>query len=564
MVAALLGASLATAPAQASETGEEPPHAGRTLRHGTAQQAGLTAEHVAGIMPSVRAGLAPSPEWQRPLYPGAVVLVAHRGLIVEHGAVGHALRYAGSQGEELPPEQWLPMREDTIFDLASISKLFTAAVAMQQVEQGRIDLDAPVARYLPEFAQNGKDRVTLRHLLTHTAGLPPGLNLNPYPTIEERLAAVYAVAPRAEPGARYIYSDLSLIVVGKVLERVTGAPLDDLVRDGVSAPLDLRDTVHNPPEALRHRIAPTEWQEGGRELIWGEVHDRTSWLLGGTAGHAGVFGTARDLAVFAQTLLNGGRYGDVRILREESVAAMLTNWNAALGAGAERGLGFDIYKHSFMGAMATPGAAGHTGYTGTSLVLDPAAGSFAILLTNRVHPHRSWSDVGPVRRAVADHLARATPVRPVEGHSAWFSGMADGRAATLTLPLPRHDEPSTLKFGYWWDTEPGYDVATLEVSGDGGETWRPLPMTLRAGDVVRDSDGTVSGYQGRRWHQATAPLPAGATHLRWRYATDARYHGRGVYVDAVRVSTPERVVFEDSRPADQLLWRTDGFVLSGD
>ncbi|MQA23976.1 MAG: serine hydrolase [Micromonosporaceae bacterium] len=562
-VAALLGVSLAGMPAQANDS-EEPPHAGRTLRDGSPQQAGLVAEHVARIMPSVRAGLTPAPGRQRPLYPGAVALIGHRGLIVEHDAAGHAVRYGSSQGAELPPEQQIPMRKDTIFDFASISKLFTAVVAMQQVEAGRIDLDAPVAGYIPEFAQNGKSGVTLRHVLTHTAGLPPGLNLNPYPTIEERLAAVYAVSLREKPGARYIYSDLSMIVVGKVLERVAGAPLDQLVRDGVSEPLGLRDTMHNPPTSLRHRIAATEWQEGGRGLVWGEVHDRTSWLLGGAAGHAGLFGTAYDLAVFAQTLLNGGRHGDVRILRPESVRAMLTNWNAALGRGTERGLGFDIYKHSFMGAMATPHTAGHTGYTGTSLVLDPVAGSFAILMTNRVHPHRSWSDPGPARRAAAGHLARATPVRPAEGRDAWFSGMSNGQVAKLTLALPRHDGPSTLEFAYWWDTEAGYDTATLEASADGGATWDRLPMTLRAGDVVRDSDGTVSGYQGRQWHHATAALPAGTTNLRWRYVTDTRYLGRGVYLDAVRVSTPDRVVFEDSRPADQLRWRADGFVLSGD
>ncbi|MGH3730506.1 MAG: serine hydrolase domain-containing protein, partial [Micromonosporaceae bacterium] len=303
------------------------PASGRTLRPGTPQQAGLLGEHVAKIVPAVEAGLTPSEAWDKPLYPGAVVLAARHGVIVEHTAVGHALRYASSQGDELPRDEWIPMRRDTIFDMASISKLFTATVAMQLVEKGRIDLDAPVARYIPEFGANGKSGVTLRHVLTHASGLPPGLNLNPYPTIEERLAAIYAVGLRAEPGTRYIYSDLSLIVVGKVLERVTGHSLSELVRQGISEPLGLRDTMHNPPESLRPRIAPTEWQEGGRGLVWGEVHDRTSWLLGGTAGHAGVFSTAHDLAVFGQTILNGGRYGGVRILRPSSVAAMLTNGN---------------------------------------------------------------------------------------------------------------------------------------------------------------------------------------------------------------------------------------------
>ncbi|MGH3748676.1 MAG: serine hydrolase, partial [Micromonosporaceae bacterium] len=542
------------------------PQSGQVLRYGTPRQAQLLDAHVARMMPDVRAGLEPSPRWQKPLYPGAVALVARHGVIALHEAAGKALRYGSSSGVELPESEQIPMRRDTIFDMASISKQFTAVVAMQQVEDGLIELDDPVADHIPEFAQNGKQGVTLRHLLTHTAGLPPGLNLGPYPTIEERLAAVYAVGLRAAPGASYVYSDLSLIVLGKVLERVAGKPLDVLVAKGITEPLGLRDTMHNPPASLRPRIAPTEWQEGGRGLVWGEVHDRTSWLLGGTAGHAGVFSTAYDLAVFAQTLLNGGRHGDVAILRPESVREMWRNHNAALGEGAQRGLGFDMYRYSFMGPMATPGAVGHTGYTGPSWVIDPATDAFAILLTNRVHPHRSWSDVGPARRALGGHLARAIAVRPAEGNTAWFADNApetgEPQVSTLTLPVRADQGAATLRFQYWWDTEPDEDVATLEVSSDQGATWAPAPITLGSGGAGQGADGTVSGYQGRRWLSASAELPAGATHVRWRYATDQQWLGRGVYVDAVQISTPERVVFDDSRPADQALWDPDGFTRS--
>nr|WP_281262296.1 serine hydrolase domain-containing protein [Saccharothrix carnea] len=337
-------------------------------------------------------------------FPGGVVLAARNGVIVRHAAVGDALRY-GHDGAELPPDQRIPMREDTIFDVASLSKLFTTVVALRLVERDLIDLDAPAAGYLPEFGQNGKQDVTLRQLLTHTSGLPAGLVLGSYPTVEQRLAAVYAVAPRSPPGTRYVYSDLSLIVLGKVLERVTGRSLPDLVAAEVTGPLGLRDTTYNPPQELRPRIAPTQ-HGGARGLIWGQVHDSTSWYLGGTAGHAGVFSTARDLAVFAQMLLNGGRYGDRRVLRTDSVRAMTTNWNAAI-PGADRGLGLDVNKPAFMGLLATPYTVGHTGYTGTSLVIEPDSRSFVLLLTNRVHPTAAGPPTNPYRHAVADDLARA-------------------------------------------------------------------------------------------------------------------------------------------------------------
>lgn len=432
------------------------------------------------------------------------------------------------------------MRRDTIFDVASLSKLFTAVVAMQQVERGRISLEASVARYVPAFGANGKAAVTVAQLMTHTAGLPAGLGLDPYPTIEERLAAIYGVALGSAPGTAYLYSDLSFILVGKIVEQVTGQPLDVVVREGVIGPLRLRDTMHNPPGELRERIAPTEWQESGRGLVWGSVHDRTSWLLGGIAGHAGVFSTAHDIAVFGQTLLNGGSYGRTRILRPSTVAAMLTNHNAALGRGSERGLGFQLATWSYMGAMTTPATFGHTGFTGTSLVIDPASRSLLVLLTNKVHPTRAWSDLGGIRRAAATSLARAVPVRPFEGRTAWFSGLGDDRTATLAVPTGGAER---LTFAFWWDTEPDNDVVVVETSSDSGATWSPL---LSLG---------VSGYSGRRWHRMDVALPAGAAQARWRYTTDGLYHGRGVYVDAVRL---------DGRPPASSSWQASGFTLSED
>src|SRR5690606_31106535 len=176
-------------------------------------------------------------------------------------ATGWALRYADGEGTELPADERLPMRTDTIFDMASVSKLFTSIVVMQLVEAGKVELDAPVARYVPEFAENGKEAVTVRQLLTHTSGLPAWLPLwSQYPDVPSRLRAALTAEPVAEPGTAYEYSDLNLIALGVLAERVSGKPLDDLVADGITGPLGMRDTGYNPSPTLRDRIAATEYQ----------------------------------------------------------------------------------------------------------------------------------------------------------------------------------------------------------------------------------------------------------------------------------------------------------------
>jgi CubicO group peptidase (beta-lactamase class C family) len=291
---------------------------------------------------------------------------------------------------ELPADQQIPARPDTIFDLASISKLFTTIVTMQQVERGRVDLDAPVARYVPEFAAGGKEAVTVRMLLTHTSGLPAFAPLwSRYQTPAERFAAALAtpLTPGATPGTRYVYSDLGLIALGVLVERVTGRGLAELVHDGVTAPLGLTDTGYNPGPEQRSRIAATEYQPyAGRGMVWGEVHDENAWSLGGVAGHAGVFSTAADLAVLCQSLLNGGEYRGHRILRADTVRAMLVNYNAPLEQAypeSDRGLGFELNKHWYMMGLSSPVAFGHTGFTGTSIVIDPLSHTFLILLSNR-------------------------------------------------------------------------------------------------------------------------------------------------------------------------------------
>jgi CubicO group peptidase (beta-lactamase class C family) len=509
----------------------------RRLRPGTPERADLLAAPLARMGEDLRSFLEPSPD--HPMYAGGVVLAARHGVVPVHEAAGKAVRYADAE-TELPEDEQVDMETDTIVDLASVTKTFTTIAVLQQVEDGRVDLDAPVATYLPDFAQNGKADITIRDLLTHTAGLPAWQPLySEYDTVEERFAAVLAAEPVAPRGEEYIYSDLGLITLGLVVEEVTGSGLDTVIAERITDPLGMDDTMFNPPESLHHRIAATEAQPwAGRPMIRGEVHDENAWSLGGVAGHAGLFSTAHDLAVLAQTLLGGGRYGGERILEADTVRAMLVNENAEF-PGDAHGLGFELDQRWYMDALSSPVTFGHTGYTGTSVVIDPLSDSFVILLTNRVHPSRDWGSNNPSRRAMARHLARVIAVPPAQGQQAWFSGIGDERSATLTALLPEQSAgPTDIGFRLWYDTEASYDVATFELSTDGGQSWQPVPYTLRSRAEEQTTDGTVSGFGGRTWHRATATvdLPAdGEAQLRWRYDSDTLYQGRGVYVDAVRV-----------------------------
>jgi len=233
-----------------------------------------------------------------PLYAGAVTLLGHDGHVVAREASGYALRYADGVGTELPRDQWVPMRQDTIFDMASVSKLFTSILVMQQIERGAIQLEEPVATYLPAFAAQGKGSITVRQLLTHTSGLKPWMPLwSGWPDKASRIAAVLDVAPTSPPGTTYVYSDLNLITLGVLVERQTGQGLDQLVRERITGPLGMTDTMFNPPASLKPRIAAEEYQPStGRGIVWGTVHDENAWSLGGIAGNAGVFSTAQDMA----------------------------------------------------------------------------------------------------------------------------------------------------------------------------------------------------------------------------------------------------------------------------
>ncbi|MGW0495284.1 serine hydrolase [Streptomyces sp. NPDC003007] len=572
-----LGGALALAAWPAGPAEAAPPATGHrpTLRHGSAARAGLLPSHLRQLVTDAEAFLGPSPK--HPWYAGAVLLAGRGGTVALHRPIGMAVRYRAydektDTGIEFPPGEQIPMAEDTVFDLASVSKLFTSILAVQQTERGALELEAKVASYLPDFARAGKQDITIRQLLTHTSGFRAWIPLYSAPTHEEKLRLIWNEAPVSAPGTAYLYSDLNLISLQLVLERITGRTLDVLLREEISAPLGLRRTRYNPPASWRPRIAATEdarapWSGLDRGLVWGEVHDENAFALGGVAGHAGVFSDAWDLAVLGRTLLNGGVYGRARILTPESVELMFTDLNTAF-PGDEHGLGFELYQHWYMGAMATPRTAGHTGFTGTSLVLDPTTDSFLVVLGNSVHPVRGWRSGSAPRVAAANQLARAVPVRPVRGRRAWFSGMAVSAAATLTLPaLDTSSGRARLRCGLWWDTEPTADVLVLEATADGGTSWQPVPFTTsrRGQDPEWHPTGSVTGWSGRVRHRLTADVPAARKlTLRWRYATDRLYVGRGAYVDGLRVEAADGVLFDEARPVDASRVEAVGWAPSAD
>ncbi|NNJ06445.1 serine hydrolase [Streptomyces sp. PKU-MA01144] len=552
-------------------------HRRTTLRRGTPRRAGLLAGPLDRLVADAETFLSPSP--RRPWYAGAVLLAGRGDTVALHHPIGKAVRYSAydestDTGVEFPPERQIPMTEDTVFDLASVSKLFTSVLAVRQIERGTLELEEKAASYLPEFGAAGKQDVTVRQLLTHTSGLRSWIPLYKEPTHQDRLRRLWNEAPVSPPGTQYRYSDLNLITLQLVLEKITGRGLDTLLREDVTAPLGMDRTRFNPPASWRPGIAATEdarqpWSGLDRGLVWGEVHDENAHAFGGVAGHAGVFSRAWDLAVLARTLLNGGAYGRARILTPESVELLFTDFNTAF-PGDEHGLGFELYQHWYMGAMATPRTAGHTGFTGTSLVLDPSTDSFLIVLGNSVHPVRTWRSGSAPRVAAANHLARAVPVRPAHGRTAWFSGMASATTATLALP---EVSPSTgrarLRCSLWWDTEPGSDGVFLEASADGGASWQAVPFETRSrgGHAVPRPEGRVSGWSGRVWHGVESDLSAWRgrpLRLRWRYTTDRLYVGRGAYVDGLRIADGGRTLFDGSRPGDAARIEAAGWTRSAD
>jgi CubicO group peptidase (beta-lactamase class C family) len=347
---------------------------------------------------------------KHPTFAGAVALVTVGGKVKSQAVVGDALRYAAGP-VELTPAKRVPMRDDSIFDLASITKVFTTILALAQVDNGRLDLAAPVSSYLPGFTGAGKAAVTVEMLLTHTSGLPVGASVTGMSSNAARRAAVLAtpLVKGGVPGRTFRYSSVGLMITAYLVELLAGQPLDRALKAGITDPLGLRDTGFKPLTWLSKadqatRLVATDARTG-RGLLRGTVHDDVANIMGGVAGSAGVFSTAADLAVIGELLLNGGTHSGKRILSEATVRRMLTNATRGKpvvdlerpNRTADHGLGVELNQPWFMGKLAGPRTFGHTGFTGTSLVVNPDRGLVLVLLTNRAHPNWSWADPDPAR-----------------------------------------------------------------------------------------------------------------------------------------------------------------------
>ena len=343
-------------------------------------------------------------------YPGAAVVVGRKGAAVWEKGFGR-LGWTSDAGSVVP--------ERTIYDLASLTKVVgTTTAIMILYDEGKVHLDDPVVKFIPAFTGGAKDQVTIRQLLEHRSGLPAGRDLwRLTDTPAEARAAVIATDLFAPPGKTYEYSDLGADILGFVVEAVSGQTLDKFLDERVFVPLGMSDTHFRPDPSLRGRIAPTELNPPRGYPLRGEVHDENAYALGGVAGHAGLFSTASDLSIFAQMLLDGGSYNGTRIIADSTVALFTKR------AAGTRALGWDTCDgEGSCGKYLGPTAYGHTGFTGTSLWIDPEREMFVILLTNRVHAARARRPakvIADVRADLSDAAALA---------------VTDSRSGVLDMP----------------------------------------------------------------------------------------------------------------------------------
>jgi CubicO group peptidase (beta-lactamase class C family) len=296
---------------------------------------------------------------------------------------------------------------NTLYDLASLTKVIaTTTVAMILEEGGQLDISRTVASYLPEFNSPEKAQITVKQILTHSGGLEAGANI--FSSARGREQYLYQINARPleyTPGTNMIYSDWDMILLQLVMERITGKTLDVLANEKIFRPLGMTDTQYQPPISLRPRIAPTQVDDARGGLLWGTVHDENAWAIGGVAGHAGLFSTARDLALFSMMILNGGEGANgIRIAKPATIA----RWTARQGKESSRTLGWDSPEGgSSAGQFFSPWSFGHTGFTGTSIWLDPEKDLFVVVLTNRVNPTRNNTRHVQLRRDVADAVQQA-------------------------------------------------------------------------------------------------------------------------------------------------------------
>ena len=363
----------------------------------TPKSVGMSAARLASVDRIVSRGITAGG------YPGASVVIGRKGYAVFQKGFGK-LGWTTSSPRVTA--------DRSIYDLASLTKVVgTTTAAMLLYDAGRLDLEASVSTYLPAFSGGWKDSVTVRHLLTHRSGLPAGRDLwRIARTPDEARAAVLATNLECRPGQCYIYSDLGADILGFVIEAIAGETLDVFLHDKVFEPLGMNDTFYRPADSLTYRIAPTEIAPPRGYPLQGQVHDENAYTLGGVAGHAGLFSTAADLSIFAQMMLNGGEYNGVRVL-SDTVVSLFTRRTAGT-----RALGWDTAEGTGgAGKFLDSHAYGHTGYTGTSIWIDPERQMFVLLLTNRVHAARARRPakvISDVRADLADAAAAAVIDNP--------------------------------------------------------------------------------------------------------------------------------------------------------
>ncbi|MEZ5316611.1 MAG: DUF1343 domain-containing protein [Vicinamibacterales bacterium] len=406
--------------------------------------------------------------------PGAVVVVGRGDEVVYEKAFG-------SRAIEPAVE---PMTTDTIFDLASLTKVVaTTTAVMQLVENGQVRLNDPVAKFIPEFGKYGKARISIQALLTHTSGLRPDLDLgDPWVGYDEAIALAAEEVPAPNPG--FVYSDINFFLLAEVVSRVSGEPFDAYVQTHIFQPLGMRDTTFKPAASLIPRIAPTQrctmygWPCEGPDMrmLRGVVHDPTARRMGGVAGHAGLFSTAADLTIFARMLLDGGAVNGARVLAPLTIARMTSPATPA-GVDAVRGLGWDIDSaySSNRGEFLPLGSFGHTGFTGTSIWVDPITRVFVIFLSSRVHPD-GRGDVTPVRAKVASVVASSLVDVPDEAlrRAEWSR-----RVARPSAPPPTPREPVLA----------GIDV--LRRDGFAALRGRRIGLLTNHTGVARDGTTTI-------------------------------------------------------------------------
>jgi len=437
------------------------------------------------------------------------------GAVIVAGIDGH-IAFRGAFGDRMISPHREPMTLDTIFDLASLTKVVATTTAIMQLqEQGRLELDQPISRYWPEFAQNGKAAITIADLLTHYSGLPPDLPTPPsYKDYATALQEIAGLALAHSDTPQFSYSDIDFVVLGEIVRRVSGLSLDRYCARHIFPQMEMRSTTFQITGQLRPQTAPADVEAG--ELIWGQVQDPMARQMGGVAGHAGLFSTASDLTHFAQMLLNGGIYHDRRILSASSVRAM-THPQSPPGQAALRGYGWDIdspYSGLFSPSLS-PASYGHTGYTGTALWIDPASHSFLLILTNRLHPDGSGS-ARMLEQRLAAAMGEATAglgrrqgvmtgidtleaydFRPLLGHRVALLSHAAGRdmvgrrtvdvlagAKGITLVRllsPEHGfaSMSEQKIGLETDVRTGLPIYSLY-----GDTLRPSEAMLQGVDAI--------------------------------------------------------------------------------